>query len=1851
MSIFRIQAPDGRIVTLEGEEAPSDLDLDEIFASLPTVEPPAPTVQPEPIVAPTPVEPAIPEAPAVPKSLVQRPAPTAIGKDLEEPTKEDSFFRDVYEAGKGGVKGLGASIVSALGAQMKMKGPAGLKKSQESIERLATIPPEELTPKQRFELKQSVKAESRILQQQKKTIPKYEKVAAELRKVPEGMEEKLAEAGNYISGGKEAGFGNAIKNLTKDPAKYGKDMAVLAANMGPYTLQALLPGGAGLLIVEESGRWSEDVDKELKKAGLPQDLALETKEKTSDTFGLMSGTTEFFQGRAMLAPIKFLRKAPGVKNLIAKGLKTFKGKVAVGLAGGIFAALSEGAEEWTQAKEEALTKAIYYGAAAKETDDDATAIELGQLAEKHIDQFWSGQKREFIIGTIMGGVMGAPGTAAGIVKTDAKTAQEEALAIPPQQTKEEASKEAFLKVLEATTPDKAQIQQQEEVVEEKKPPKEPEKTLEDVRKEGIREGKAALKDSNQKIKVITEQIKRTPKGKEQRALVAERKKLREDKRKMVTEAPAALIDHIDEQIDQIDSRAEAEALMEAITYEKDRTDVEKSLGEEATLKEKLAEINELRRGFFLEEDEAIPEAPIEATEQPVVPEAAPEVAVEEKVAQEEVSPYIREEEAPTEAETAEEAEIEAQQVSEMEEAEVSEYLKNPLKQAEREIKESTTDKEKKQAEKLRKQAEDAVVPGALSATESKEYKSELKKANTPHSVVRMDGRNVKGLNDELGHEGANKVWKDVYGDILQKGIEEKGGVLLRTGGDEFVAVFPNQQKENVNEIMEDLSNKVDAKIEELGYGKLEHPRYGLKDYGTLSIDYHVEDTRTGTHDEIDQRADKLSEVKKVKFRDDLAALQGKVWNEGAQRYVKKTAGQPRPKQAGGPKKDLQDVPEGQGPKGKVGDAKAVKPAKAEEVTPTPSKAERVVLTAKEKAAQQKDKAVFEAKKKKDAQRGFVDLSRTPEKVPERTSGATNFEVPNETRRDFLRRKLQDSFIRLRRVQEAPGIKVDKKTDAYLKQELLHGRTEKRLKDIERDYVVPLRKDIVRSKVDFNEFEDFLYAKHAPERNKYIQSINKEFRTKEEIVDEAGNVIDVRELGEGGSGMTNKEAADILENAKQKGLTEKYERLAKQVKAINKKRVHILREEGLEDPAVLDKWEKYQNYVPLRGINEPETQKAHTGKGLSVTGPESKRALGRRSKASNILSNSLLGLQETIVRAEKNRVGKSFLQLARDNPNSNLWEINPVEKKKMFDKRTGEVVSRVDPFTKFDDDVLIVKEGGKEFAIKIKDEALARAMTNMGADKSGKVVQLLGTFNRYLSAINTTFVPEFVISNFARDIQTATINMSGENSFKTARQVAKDVPKAMKGAWQGIRDKGDSEWKKWYNEFEEAGGKIGFFGLENIEDLQKNMMQEMSLMRPGVKSTSLKMFRAAKDFVMDVNGSVENATRLSVYVNMRKQNRSKEEAASVAKNITVNFNRKGELGTLMNSLYMFSNASIQGNVRMLRAARSPKVRKILGGIAVGSLALAQMNRMIAGEDDDGENFYDKVPKWVKENNLVIMKPNGKFFKIPLPYGYNIFYSVGQAVDNAVHNPGSVMESASMVAGTVANSFNPLGATSTLLQTLVPSQFRWLADLGLNKNFFGSPIAKEQKFGPKKAKAETYFKSSTQGSRMVAQSLNELTGGSKYKSGLLDVSPDAIDYVLEYLSGGAGRSVIQALEFADKVATNKPIPTRRIPFVRRVAGEVHEFQNTQKFYERYDEIQKVKAEYKDLKALDGAEAVKFKIRHLETLGLEKMAKKIVSRISSLNKYKAKAKTDKKVKFYEKAIKVQVDRFNKIYNKRIK
>ncbi|WP_339898295.1 LPD38 domain-containing protein [uncultured Gilvimarinus sp.] len=880
-------------------------------------------------------------------------------------------------------------------------------------------------------------------------------------------------------------------------------------------------------------------------------------------------------------------------------------------------------------------------------------------------------------------------------------------------------------------------------------------------------------------------------------------------------------------------------------------------------------------------------------------------------------------------------------------------------------------------------------------------------------------------------------------------------------------------------------------------------------------------------------------------------------------------------------------------------------------------------------------------------------------------------------KDALLRKLTDKMRPLlqtqREIEKASGSPISEELDAYRMEEAFHGKTENDLRKLKERFIEPLVDKMAEHGISQEELDMFLWARHAPERNAQVAKINPD-------------------MPDGGSGMTDTQAKQVLTKAKETGKLSQLVELSDIVYKMQKRKQQLLAA-NLVDQDQLNAWnDNYKYYVPLKGRAQDESNVSYprVGKGFDIRGKETLRALGRRTKPESPVLHSIMDTTEAVVRSRKNEVGNTFLDLVEANPNPDYWEVFTAESPEMeprlyknLDGETvgqGPVIDRSKYFT--------TKRGGKEYFIKINDERLMRAMKNMGPEPLNWFTKYVGAVSRFLSSVNTSFNPEFMVTNAARDIQTAVVNVLAEQDLhngrvkgkKIAAKMVKDAPiagYAVRMSLAGKKLDGKAgEWQKAFDDFRDDGAKTGWFDTKDLNG-QANDINNMLAMAEG--TTKGKLLRARKtigEFVENTNSAIENAVRLSVYKNAVDSGVSRKKAAELAKNLTVNFNRKGEIGQVLNAMYMFFNASVQGTMTFARAIGTMKevdgkkklntAQKVGIGAAAAAFGLAALNREMAGEDDDGENWYDKVPEWAKERNIIIMKSiaggePGEYWKIPLPYGYNIFHVFGTQLESVTNGDTGVGEGAMRVGKAAIGSFVPLGlATSDSLstgvvRTLTPTVGKPFVDIAANENFWGTDIYRENfPFGTPKPESQLSKRSTPAHWKWLAEFMNGATGGSPYRSGWADVNPDKMNYLFEYFTGAAGAFVGRTTSAVTKAAQGRELEDREIPFYRQVNGKVLPYEDQSKFYDRLDESAQLEDEYKSLR---GKERLEFFKEYGKKIRLKALAEDVAKELAGHRKRRdrieeneklTEAEKDERLKRLEARMKKTVDRLNRVWPK---
>jgi hypothetical protein len=526
--------------------------------------------------------------------------------------------------------------------------------------------------------------------------------------------------------------------------------------------------------------------------------------------------------------------------------------------------------------------------------------------------------------------------------------------------------------------------------------------------------------------------------------------------------------------------------------------------------------------------------------------------------------------------------------------------------------------------------------------------------------------------------------------------------------------------------------------------------------------------------------------------------------------------------------------------------------------------------------------------------------------------------------------------------------------------------------------------------------------------------------------------------------------------------------------------------------------------------------------------------------------------------------------------------------------------------------------------------------------------------RFIASMNTQYNPVFGAWNFTRDVGAAMLNLSTTQIADKKAQVLAGTFPALRAIYSDLRaerkeqTKSDKEWSKLFEQFKRAGGQTGYRDQFSKTEKKGDVIQrEMEYLdRGNVKKT----VDAIAGWLSDYNDAMENAVRLSAFKAALDKGLSEEKAASIAKNLTVNFNRKGTWSTGIGALYAFFNASVQGTARLAETLKGPAGKKIMaGGLLLGTfqaLALAMY-----GFDDD------EPPEFLKDKNLIIPTGDGKYLIIPMPLGFNAIPATGRRVTEMVLSggkdaPGKIID----LFGVWVDAFNPIG-NGSFAQMLTPTAADPFVSVSMNKDSFGRPIYKEDRgTSPTPGFMRSSDKSS-EISKYIAEFLNDISSplGSKYVKGRISPTADELDYIAGQYLGGVGREAQKAFEAGKALVTGDELEPSRKPIVGKVLGDKESNQAVRsKFYKNITEMANHESEIKGRKNAKDDTVEEYKEENPESR-LWKKANDVENRISEINqkitKFKAKKEDEE---YYKERVKDLEDKKIEImrnFNERVK
>lgn len=569
----------------------------------------------------------------------------------------------------------------------------------------------------------------------------------------------------------------------------------------------------------------------------------------------------------------------------------------------------------------------------------------------------------------------------------------------------------------------------------------------------------------------------------------------------------------------------------------------------------------------------------------------------------------------------------------------------------------------------------------------------------------------------------------------------------------------------------------------------------------------------------------------------------------------------------------------------------------------------------------------------------------------------------------------------------------------------------------------------------------------------------------------------------------------------------------------------------------------------------------------------------------------------------------------------------------YNPATKQVEYRTNAYLRSSPNVLAVPVDGETRYIFFNpgDERasrLVKSLKSADVEQLGEITSAVGKATRWIAKVNTQYNPFFGIVNMMRDVQGAQFSLSSTplagkqmavnshilgsaftimRSLRMERGIKHSVPTEKnlpvngnvpgdsafvqetgnRYVWNGTswskEGKAGGEYAKEWAEFQKLGGPTGIKDmLAREQDKLSVLGEEISKLQEGTaKKMGRRGFNAVFDLMSDFNDTMENSVRLAAFVEAKKKFKSQgfndsvaaDKAAELAKNLTVNFNRKGAKSQMVNSWFAFFNAAVQGSARLVETMKGPAGNKIVASLVILGV-IQQLMLASAGFDDEDP------PEFVRAKNLVIPTGGGKYLSVPMPLGFNAFVNFGRIITAAGMDGGKhkAKYMGDMV-GMLSDSFNPFGSSGLSAQTITPTVADPLVALGENRDAFGRPIYREDRANKPTPGYLRSSETSSEISKFISKTINQLTGGTEYQKGALSPTADEIDYLAGQVGGGSYREAKKVGEFVQSQVTGEEVAPYKVPLAGRFMGDTGSDANARsKFYQNVTQLSKYEDEIK-------------------------------------------------------------------------
>lgn len=687
------------------------------------------------------------------------------------------------------------------------------------------------------------------------------------------------------------------------------------------------------------------------------------------------------------------------------------------------------------------------------------------------------------------------------------------------------------------------------------------------------------------------------------------------------------------------------------------------------------------------------------------------------------------------------------------------------------------------------------------------------------------------------------------------------------------------------------------------------------------------------------------------------------------------------------------------------------------------------------------------------------------------------------------------------------------------------------------------------------------------------------------------------------------------------------------------------ESGLISKSYMDKnLSRFKYFIPLRGFSDNIASDVYDY--IDATeikmGNPVKTAKGRISEADNPFAGLIHVGYGSITAGNRNLAKQRFLNLASNHDTGGLITIDNIWVRNVGTEENPEWVESIPqiPDNASGEEVAKAVKDHEEMMRELREEGKAELIKGGRSDipyktlydqRSQHQVQVFVGGNRYVMTVNgnprlaqavngltnpdvkddlayvvarnlKTFMAgaftsknvAFSFANLIRDTPYANNSVFVTENFRYFKDFSGNQRRALFGLRslgrnlykyrRGEIDISDKE-QAIFKEFMDNGGATGYTFVETQKEYAKDLANKLEKLSDGnIGKLSPKELVSTVFECFEFMGNVaELVNRYAAYKTSREHGRSIDRSINDAKEVSVNFNKKGAgkktksdkwyintaawISEYGRDWVLFFNAAVQSMYKEYSMLRNHPIKGISSRIAplifMGS-SVSLLNNLFMpmlfaylgwDSDDDDRDYFDSLSDHERQNNICIRLTHGRWLKIPLSPELANYFKIGDIIAGQLSGKREV--EAMDVVKTGIDMVSPLNInweydSWKFALNLLPTVVQPIAQNASNVNFMGNPIYKTSMnkandYDPEYTKV---YRSTSTTMVELSRALNSLTGGDDVKRGT-SFNPATWQNILSGYTGGFGTVALGVSDLVLDMLSgeNGDMPVSRYPLLSR------------------------------------------------------------------------------------------------------